>query len=73
MRPTMTSPPPVEEQLVLELELRILGAEQVDVFPSSRRGGLALPLDKDLMHPTSQPEAHGTFWFWGNSAMMQRW
>jgi hypothetical protein len=64
--------PPVVEQLVLDLEFRILDAEQLNVFPSSRCCQLALPLDKNLEHPVSQTRTYGAFWLRGNDAMVHR-
>ena len=62
--------PPVEEQLVLELERRILGAEWLDVLPSRRRRGLPFPLDQYLAHTTSQTCLYCTFRLRGNGSMM---
>jgi len=62
--------PPVEEQLVLELERRILGAEWLDVLPSRRRRGLPFPLDQYLAHTTSQACPYCTFRLRGNGSMM---
>ena len=68
--------PPVEEQLVLELEGRVLGGEGLDVFPCSRCSRLALPLDKDLAHTTRQSCLHGLLRLWNRCTMVdggQRW
>jgi len=52
----MTSPP-VEVQLVLELESRVLGAECVDVFPYGQGRRLSFPLDQHLTNASGQTVA----------------
>jgi hypothetical protein len=64
--------PPIEEQLVLELEFRILDAKWLNVFLSSRCCRLALPLDKNLEHPASQTRTYGVLWLRGNDTMVHR-
>jgi hypothetical protein len=61
--------PPIEEQLVLELEFRILDAKRLNIFLSSRCCRLALPLDKNLEHPASQTRTYGALWLRGG----RRW
>ena len=66
----MTSPP-VEEQLVPELELRKLGTERLHILPCRRRCRLTLPLDENLCDSARQPETHRTCWSWGNGAVVK--
>jgi hypothetical protein len=63
--------PPVQDQLVLELEIRVLGAERLDVLPGRGSCRLALPLHKNLVHPAGQAETHSAFGLRSNRAMMQ--
>jgi hypothetical protein len=60
----MTSLPPLDEQLVFELERWMLVAEGVQIFPCSRGSMFALPLDEHLTHPTGQSSMHSAFWLW---------
>ena len=56
--------PPVDEQLVLELEHWILGMELLHVFLGC--------WDKDMMHPTGQMATDCAFRLRSDRAMVQR-
>jgi hypothetical protein len=71
VRPTMTSPPPVQDQLVLELEVWVLGAERPDVLPSRGSCRLSLPLYQNLVHPAGQPKLDCSFGHRSNCTVMQ--
>jgi hypothetical protein len=54
---------PVEEQLVLDLEVWVLGGEGLNIFPCSRGSCLTLLLDEDMAYPARQLGLHGLVWF----------
>ena len=49
--------PPLQEQLVLELEAGVAILKAVKVFPGSRSRWFALPMYQDLTNATGQPGA----------------
>jgi hypothetical protein len=67
----------LDDQLVLELELRMLVAETIHVFPGCRRCGLALPVDQHLTDAPSQTVANNPLWFRSHIAVVdgrqRRW
>jgi hypothetical protein len=69
---TSPPPPPLDEQLVLELEFRVAVNEAVEVFPSGRRGGLALPANKNLTNTPRQASLHNAFRLWHDRAIVER-
>jgi hypothetical protein len=70
----MTSPPPpLEKQLVRELESWIFRTELRNIFPRSIGGCRALPVNEYLMHATSQTRTHRTFRLRNDRSMQQRW
>jgi len=69
----MTSLPPLEVQLVLELKCREPSEEWLDVFPCGRRCGLALPLHQDLTNASSKAVPNSTLGFWSDGAVVDWW
>jgi hypothetical protein len=65
--------PPIEKQLVLELELRVCLAEGVQIFLGGRRAWQGLPLVEDLSNTVSQSDLQGFRWLWVNCTMMNWW
>jgi hypothetical protein len=62
--PYMTSPPPLDVQLVLELKLGKLVAEISHILPSCRRNVLTLLVDEHLADTARQAEAYSVLRFW---------
>jgi hypothetical protein len=54
----MTSPPPLDSQLVLELKRQMLGDELFPIFPSDSRGQLPLPAHQHLLDAPGEVGAH---------------
>ena len=72
----MTSPPPLDEQLVLELERRIAIREALKIFPCGRRGRFSYPPEENLANPPGKTRAHGAFRLQHGGTVMhrrQRW
>jgi len=57
----MTSPPPLDEQLILELEGWKPVMKGVQVFPYSRCSRFTFPLDEHLVDPLGQASVHCEF------------
>jgi hypothetical protein len=63
--------PPVQDQLVLELEVWVLGAERPDVLLGSENYRLSLLLYQNLVRATGQPKSDCSFGHRSNYAVMQ--
>jgi hypothetical protein len=62
--------PPLDHQLILELERWVLGGEGVEVFPCGGCYGFSLLADEHLSNPASDVSAHSTFRLRVDGSMM---
>jgi hypothetical protein len=62
--------PPLEEQLVLELELRETCGEAVSLLPSGRGRRLSLPADKKVADTVRHARTHHALWLEDDRAMV---
>ena len=69
----MTSLPPLERQLVLELECWKLGEERINIFPCRGGSRLAFPLDQDLAYTTGQAGPDSTRRLCSHGTMVEGW
>jgi len=65
--------PPLDYQLVLELERWILGGEGIEVFPCGGCYWFSLPTDEHLPNTASDASAHSTFRLGTDGSMMNSW
>jgi hypothetical protein len=63
--------PPVQDQLVLKLEVWVLGAKRPDVLPGRGSCRLSLPLYQNLVHAAGQSKSDCSFRHRSNCAVMQ--
>jgi hypothetical protein len=69
----MTSlPPPLDEQLVLELEAGVTVDETVRVFPSGRCSGLTLPMNQERADSSGEARASDLFRLGDGSTVVDR-
>jgi len=64
--------PPLDEQLVLELEARVAVNEAVGVFPGGRCVGLPLPVYQELANASGQAGTDDALWFRNGGAIVDR-
>jgi len=69
----MTSLPPLEIQLVLELKRWILAAEIIEILPGSRGSRFTAPVNQDLTDTARQASLLDPCRLWNHHAMVDVW
>jgi hypothetical protein len=69
----ISPPPPLDDQLVLELKMGKFVTEVGDIFPCSISSSLPFPADEHLLNTPGQPVPNSLLRFWNHRPIVSGW